>query len=68
MKKEKLRPQDIKYEPVEQERVPLWMHSVERPQGAHIPPALAIVLQILSLLIVAGVIGLFCWIMEKGNY
>lgn len=32
MKNTKLRPQDIKYDPVRQEKKPLWMHSVEGPR------------------------------------
>lgn len=27
-----MKPDDIKYEPIEQEKRPIWMHSVERHQ------------------------------------
>lgn len=34
-KKNSFRPEDFKYEPVEQPKLPLWMHSVERPATDH---------------------------------
>lgn len=32
MKNTKLRPHEIKYDPVRQQKKPLWMHSVEGPK------------------------------------
>lgn len=54
--KKKLRPEDIAYEPIEQEKQPLWMTQMEGPKGAseNMRPGVwaAVVVVIICLLLI----------------
>lgn len=56
-KNNNIKPEDIKYEPVEQERLPLWMHSIEHATGRDNNANRGLVAAMVILAVIALILG-----------
>lgn len=58
-KKNTLRPQDISYEPIKEEKQPLWMHSMQTYRTNRIT-ALQAALYVIIIMAIIFIYGVLC--------